>query len=416
MAPLRPRSKTTVAALVCAVFAVASSSARAQESGFEEPTEEQQKAAAEKLRAEITGQIQLRAYDLLDELVFGWMQAPPFGTPTPVVLADVVAPVGFGSGLEALIENHLAHLLIKNPQTNVVLAHCPACTSMVVHSDAAGTVIARGFDQPGALEKLRGTAGAEHALFLDFEAEGASLVLRARITKLTDTLPIVHAKTLSSHTSAAVLLREPTRLISADEARKEYVDILAQDGPLSIPVRFVLAGLAPGDNATLQTPTPIPWVQIGIEYAITSARAWTGSLMLGATYLPTLQTGGMVQARISRLLTGTELSLTHPNVYAFVGTSLALLQGQTASLLVPGEPTDDPLARDLFGPVATVFGVQAGLEVRVSRRVGASIYVETLPTQWEAENVGNYLDQLDTGFEWGIFEINSIGAEVTFVF
>jgi hypothetical protein len=207
---------------------------------------------AERLRAELTNKIYFQANDLVDELVFSWMQAPPFANPTPVVLADVVAPLSFGSGLEALIENHLAQVLQRNPNTNVQLAHCPACHAMVVHSDATGTVIGRGVDQPKALEKLRGESGAEYALFLDFEAEGAALVLRARITRLESTLPIVYARTVSSATSSAALLRSPHRLVSADEARAEYVSILNERGPFTIPVRFALTGFARPQRRAVQ--------------------------------------------------------------------------------------------------------------------------------------------------------------------
>lgn len=386
---------------------------RAQESTSDATPEEERREQIERLRAEMTNRVHLQANDLVDELVFSWMQAPPFATPTPVVLADVITPIGFGSGLEALIENHLAQVLVKNPGTNVQLAHCPACSALVVHSDATGTILARGVDSPGALEKLRGSSGAQHTLFLDFEAEGANLVLRARITSLSDNLPIVYARTVSTATSSAALLRSPSRLLSAQETREEYVAILEERGPISIPVRMAITGFAPSEDATLQSPLPVPWLQIGFEYAISSARSWTGSLMLGATFIPTLQTGAMVQARIARLITGGEASLTHPNLYAFLGTSLAVMQGQTASILNP--PVDPPEDQP-FGPVSTWFGVQTGLELRVSRRIGASVVFETMPTHYESENVGNYLDMLDTGFEFGIFQINSIGVEATFAF
>ena len=68
------------------------------------PVTDGQKAQVEALRAEVAGQIQLRAFDLLDELVYGWNQKPVFDKDTAVVLADVTVPVGFGSGLQSLIE------------------------------------------------------------------------------------------------------------------------------------------------------------------------------------------------------------------------------------------------------------------------------------------------------------------------
>ncbi len=44
---------------------------------------EQQRAQMEKLRGEIASQLQLQAYDLLDELVYGWTQQPVFELETP---------------------------------------------------------------------------------------------------------------------------------------------------------------------------------------------------------------------------------------------------------------------------------------------------------------------------------------------
>jgi hypothetical protein len=379
--------------------------AAAQDRAADPTLQEARRAQLERLRAELTAQIHLQANDLVDELVFSWLSSPPFATPTPVVLADVIAPLSYGSGLLALLENHLAQVLLKNPGTNVQLAHCPPCTALVVHSDATGTVIGRGVDQPGALAKLRGASGAGHALFLDFEAEGSALVLRARVTKLEDALPIVYARTLSTRTQSAALLRSPGRLVSAEEARDEYLAILEQRGPFTIPVRLALTVFAPSNDGNLEIPLPIPWLHIGVEYAISSARAWTGSLTLGGTYIPTVQAGAIVQARAARLLTGSEVSLTHPNVYGFVGVGLAVLQGNTASLLNT-TPTGD------LGPIASYLSLQTGLEVRVSRRIGATFYVESIPTLWAHDFVGNYLANGPFGF----IQLNSIGAEATFAF
>lgn len=408
MAPVRARPLLVVAGVL-----LLGGRAAAQEPAANATQDQTRRAQVERLRAEMANKIHLQANDLIDELVFSWIEQPPFGTPTPVVLADVILPVGFGSGLSALVENHLAQALIKNPATNVQLAHCPACNALVVHSDAVGTVIGRGVDQPGALAKLRGTSSADHALFLDFEAEGSALVLRARMTRLEDALPIVYARTLTTRTTSAALLRSPNKLISADQAREEYVAVLEQRGPLTIPIRLAMTGFAPVEDAALQTPLPIPWLQVGVEYAVTTARAWSGSLVVGATFLPTLQTGAMVQARGYRLLSGSEVSLTWPNVYGFVGASMAIIQGQLASVLAPDAVAPN---EDLFGPLATYLTVHAGLEVRVGRRIGVAVYFETMPTHYNSDNIGNYLDMLGTGIEFGILQLNSIGAEATFAF
>lgn len=379
--------------------------ATAQERAADPTPEETRRAQLERLRAEMTKQIHLQANDLVDELVFGWRSSPPFEGPTAVVLADVIAPLSYGSGFESLVENHLARVLLANPETNVQLAHCPSCTALVVHSDATGTVISRGVDQPDALARLRGDSGAAHALFLDFEAEGTALVLRARVTKLEGALPIVHARTLSTRTQGAALLRSSSPLVSSEEAREEYLAVLEQRGPFTVPVRLALHTFAPSNDGSFQIPLPVPWVHVGVEYAIDSARAWTGGLSLGGTFIPTVQAGALVQARVARLLTGSEISLTHPNLYGFVGVGLAVLQGDTASIL------NDTPAGDL-GPVASYFSLQTGLELRVSRRIGASFFVESMPTLWQHDFVGNYLNDGPLGF----IQLNSVGVEATFAF
>lgn len=399
----RPRRGLAIAAFV-GLLGLSLPSA-AQDRAEEPSLDETRRAQLERLRAEMTAQLHLQANDLLDELVFAWREAPPFATPTAVVLADVIAPLGFGSGLEALLENHLAQLLLKNPETNVQLSHCPPCGALLVHSDAQGTVISRAVDQPEALARLRGESGAEHALFLDFEAEGTALVLRARVTKLEPRLPIVYARTLSTKTQGGALLRSPSPLLSSAEARDQYLAVLEQRGPFTIPVRLSLATFAPSNDGQFQISLPVPWLSVGVEYAITSARAWTGSLSIGGTFIPTVQTGAIVQARVARLLTGTEMSLTHPNLYGFVGTGLAVLTGSTAEIL------NDTPAGDL-GPLASWLSLQLGLELRVSRRIGAAVYVESMPTLWNHDFVGNFLNDGPLGF----LQVNSVGVEATFAF
>ena len=152
--------------------------------------EEALSAEVERVRAQVADEIQLYAYDLIDELVYQWIQEPVFDRPTDVVLAGVSVPVGLGTGMQALVENHLNAVLLENPATQVTLVHCPSCTAVVVHSGPEATTVTRGVDSPATLQTL-GTTG-RHALFIDVEAEGAFLVLRARITRLTPELSLIH--------------------------------------------------------------------------------------------------------------------------------------------------------------------------------------------------------------------------------
>ncbi|WP_375764914.1 hypothetical protein NR798_24665 [Archangium gephyra] len=403
MAAMRP-------ALLALTFALVSSSSWA---AADPEIAEAQRAQMEKLRAEVAGQIQLQAYDLLDELVYGWTRQPVFELETPVVLADVTVPVGFGSGLAALIENHFAELVVKNPRTRVTLAHCPQCTAVVVHSGAKGTIVARGVDQPEALAAAGGLSGARHAIFLDFEAEGSALVLRARITSLEPALPIIHARTLTTSTSSPALLRSGDQLKSAAEARKEYLDALQGRGVFNVPMRIAVRSYGPPSGGGSIAAMPFIWLQVGTEVALTQARAWSGTFSVGVTWLPQLHTGFMAQARISRLLTGSVASLTRPDLYVFVGGSVISIHGQGARVfqneVLNLEDVLSSIPDLLIEPHATFAAFPIGLELRVGNRIGASVFLESAPALDNAPAVGAHLDL-------GLLRFHTVGAEVTFCF
>jgi hypothetical protein len=380
--------------------------------------EDMQRAQVERLRLEMTNTLHLKAYDLVDELVYGWTQAPPFATDTAVVVGDVVVPYGFGSGLEALVENHLTGLLTKHTETHVRLAHCPACHALTVRSTAKGTTIARGIDQPEALRDAGVAVSARHALFLDFEAEGAALVLRARLTTLDDDLTIVGARTLSSSTSSAALLRAGDTLVSAEAAQKQYLDALTQRGPLTVPLRLAVVQFSPpsedpetGAPAGIGT-VPLLWLQVGAEMGINHARAWTGTFTVGGTWLPQLYSGFMGEVRVSRLLTGAAASLTQPNLYAFLGGSLVTLFGPSALLLRDDAPNLADLIAASTGvstPMTVYPALSLGLDLRIGNRVGAGLFVQTAPTLASSPSIGRYLD-------FGLVQVHAIGGEVTLCF
>lgn len=375
-----------------------------------------QRTRAEQLRQQYANSIQLRAFDLLDELVYQWTLAPPASVDTRVVLADVTVPLGFGSGLEALVENHLVDLLLKHKETHVQLVHCPGCQALTVHSDRTGTVVARGIDQPGALKAAGATAAAQQALFLDFEAEGTSLVLRARFTTLDDTMRITSARTVSSKTSAAPLLRSGERLVSAEQARKEYVDALNQKGPIAIPLRLQLVQFAEpsADESSAGgiAPLPIFWLQSGVEFNINHARDWSGSVVVGGTWIPQLYSGLMIEGRVNRLLTGAAASLSNPNLYAFVGGQIAMLNGAGALLLRDDVANlSDIIAAATGVTVQTTFwpALTTGLDLRVGNRLGVALFAQVTPTLANSPNIGTYLN-------FGIAQVHAIGGEVSLWF
>ncbi|MCA9546618.1 MAG: hypothetical protein KC613_19570 [Myxococcales bacterium] len=349
-----------------------------------------------RLRREVAGQVQLSAANLLDELVYGWAQQPPFETPTPVFLAGLTVPVGLGTGLAGLLENHLGALLLANPSSRVVLSACPVCQAMLVHSGPKGTVVSRGADNPQALEKL-GAGGARHALYIDFAAEGAWLVLRARITKVDPDLPIVWSRTLPVAVGAPSLLRSPQHLKSPADARQEYLAALQNRGFISIPVRFAVRAYAQNDQDIASAPSV--WLQTGIEAALTNARKWKASGVIGYAWLPDAYYGLMAETRFGRLISGTGRSLTGPDVYLILGGALVWLEGPAMAQL-SNFAADQP--RSVYG------AVHLGLELRVGERVGAAVFFENMPT-FDEDQVGSWVN-------FGPFDLSALGIEVSLCF
>jgi len=377
--------------------------------GAASPVEDAQKAELERVRGKVANQVQLSAYDLVDELIYGWTQAPPFDEPTPVVLAGVTVPVGLGTGLQALLENHLSNGIIMHPSSQVELVHCPACTQVVVQSGPQATVVTRGIDNPDVLQEL-GTQKGLHGLFIDVEAEGAFLVLRARITRLDGSLAIVWSRTLSSSTSSPALLRDPDHLKSAEAARQEYLDALKDRGNVTVigrlGVRTYNRGFGSGNP-----PPPFLWVQGGAELAPTEAMDWTAAFVIGGSYIPSDQAyrGVMGEARIGRLLTGRVRSHTRPDLYFYAGGSVQALWGPATAPFTVQPVTADEILRQP-DPPRFVFGtLLMGFDLRLGNRIGFSVFLESYPTLDRSENIGTYIRPIGIPFQ-------SLGTEVVLCF
>lgn len=373
--------------------------------------EELQRARVEKLRRVHANQVHLMASDLIDELVLAYQSAPPFTHPTLVIMADVNGPLGFGSGFESILENHFSELLIEHPKTGLRLVHCPSCQSLTTHSDAKATIIAKGVDQPAMLKKLGVETGALHALYLDVEAEGQSLVLRARIVALEPGLPVVHAKTISSDFLSPALLRSGEYLVTAAQARQDYLSALSKQGPLQIPVRLSVTNFASVDDGSSILVPPIVWIGAGGEFSLNHTRDWMGSILAGGTWIPSLYNGYFLQGRVSRLLTGSAASLTHPNLYLSFGASLIGLQGPVTLTLQPNQPNLSVVQQLLNSSTPLFFypSFQVGLDLRVGNRMGIALMGETTPTLGDVTSIGRYID-------FGLLQVHALSAEVSICF
>jgi hypothetical protein len=399
--------------LVSAVFTVAGATTARAEGTAGDAVE---RAQAETLRGEIANHVHLRAMNLLDELVLAMQDAPPVQETVAVAIGDVTGPFGWGSGFEALLENHLSDLLTRHPETRLRPVLCAACRSVAVHSTTKATVLARGIDLPDVLSRLGGT-GATHALFIDVEAEGADVVLRAHLAALSPGLPLLWARTLTSSTAADALLRSDEHLVTAREAREEYLSALRQRGRLTPIARVALLQFAPNDQELYDdfTGFPLPpaipvaplyWLVGGAELSFTNNREWLGSLAVGGSHVPFLYTSAMVQARLSRLVGGNVASLVWPSVYVVGGLTIAGLVGNEATKLrdpsgVLNLPTEDAMHA---WP-----SVHLGLDVRLGQRLGAALTLEQAPTLFNRASIGAW------GPAWPL-QANAIGAEVNLWF
>ena len=234
-------------------------------------------------------------------------------------------------------------------------------------------------------------------------------MLRARITSLERALPIVYAKTLATTTAAPALLRSGVQLKSAAEARQEYLEALERRGAYLIPLKMGVRSYAEGSERI--TAPPFAWLQAGVEASLTQAQAWTGSLTLGVSWAPQLHTGWMAQGRIGRLLSGSVKSLTHPDLYAFLGGAVFSIHGPSALLFRNRAPNAEDLINQARGtdPSATFGALQVGLELRVMNRIGVSAFLESLPSLNNASAIGSYRDL-------EVITFRSMGAEVSFCF
>lgn len=375
------------------------------------PAERARDAELLEVRRQVASEVQLSAYDLIDELVYGWTEAPVFDTPTPVVLAGVTVPVGLGTGMQALLETHLSAVLIANPTSHVQLVHCPACTQVVVHSGPEATVVSRGIDDPALLGRL-GVAGSErHALFVDIEAEGSFLVLRARLTRLDPDLPIVWSRTISTSSNTPALLRAGDGLKSAAEAREEYVDALRDRGPLSLAARIGIRTYAKPGTDQGTPPPPFLWVDLGAEYATTDAQAWLASVVVGGSFIPQAYQGLLVEGRVEHLLTGRARSHVRPDLYLFTGGAVMTVWGPATAAFQTEVLTSDDLLTASAGkaPRFTLGTLEVGLDVRLGHRVGIGAYLETLPYLRNSQNIGRHVRVLGVSFQ-------SLGTEVSLWF
>ena len=103
------------------------------------------------------------------------------------------------------------------------------------------------------------------------------------------------------------------------------------------------------------------------------------------------------------------MSLTHPDVYVFVGGSVISLYGTGALAFKDQVPTPQEIRDSTDTSPNTIFGtLQLGLTLRLKNRIGATFYLESAPNLDNSPAVGNFLDL-------GL-KVHTLGFEVQFCF
>jgi len=178
---------------------------------------------------------------------------------------------------------------------------------------------------------------------------------------------------------------------------------------LAVPLHIGVRTYAPGGR-TVGAPAFV-WLSGGVEASLTQKRAWLGSFTVGASWSPQLHVGWTAQARASRLLSGSESSLTSPDIYGFIAGSVISIYGKDAAVFQDRVPNIANLISTAQGndPQAVFAAFALGLEIRVKNRIGVGAFLETLPTMTNAQNIGSYVDL-------GIFAFQSLGVEASLCF
>lgn len=328
--------------------------------------------------------IRLMGTDLVDELVYEWKKSPVSSEPTPLILAEVIAPVGLDDRFQIEMENRLAEVLRLSPGVPISLVHCSVCARMVAKSTPQGTLISRGIDQPEVLNELEKQFPGRQALSLHFEATGRELQLRARIFELKPPQKIVWAKTLSTSMSARRALQDPARIVGVEEARREQNEILAGRSTLGFTSRPVIRIFNSAESAVQVA--PLPFFEQSVESQLLPNRTVTAGFTLGFTSLKDSVQAWTVGGHISKLI--GEPSLINPDLLVFLGAHYIRMRGPTAAVFSADGETRYLLAiKPEAEPKATLVAFRLGLEMHIKYRLGMLAFMENVPILKNSETV-----------------------------
>lgn len=356
----------------------------------------------DRARASQAMEIQLLTADLLDELVFQWISAPPApGAKSRVALIKLSVPIGINNSLTAFLENHLFDLLTKNPQTGLVPVYCGPCVATTAYSTSKSTVIAKGADIPELATELKDRA--DFGLYIDFEAIGSELIMRSYLTDLQGNR-ILSAKTLVTDTGHPPLLREAKNLRSSADTRQSYLEILEgkRRWSVSAAIRFTILNVTSTEVASV----PFAWALIGIETSSDPAKKWILDLQYGAASLPDQYNATLLSSRVYRHIAADTLDLVAPNTYYYVGVEYLDIKGPGALVfmekdrLTPGVIA--ATARNSkVTPRTHAPAIFIGIETRINDFMRLGVFAENYLNQQSNDNFPKNTYH-SYGFEMGV--------------
>jgi hypothetical protein len=321
--------------------------------------------------------LRLVAADLVDEVVYSWLQNAPVSGPTPLVVAEVEAPIGIDQRFDEDIENHLFEVLRANPSLKLQLVHCSVCRNWVTVSTPKRTLIGNALGQPEGRELLREMPHL-HALSLHFEVVGSELILWAEIYEIQPPQKVVWARRFSESSSARTVLREPTHLVSISEAREEQRKILLGRDTLQAVTRFPIRNFSSKESEK-GAAAPLIFLEQSFEASLAPKYDRRAGLSVGLTSLRGTMQGWSFGAHYMQLLLRNEPSLTNPDLYVKAGVNYLRLEGPGAAVFGESQIDVARLMNNSEDPKASLTAWQIGLEARVKYRFGLGAFLEYIP-------------------------------------
>lgn len=355
----------------------------------------------ERSRLTAANQIQLYAVDMIDDLIYEWIENPPFNDQTNLSLVSLDVPMGLNPKMKGILENHFYALMAEHGETGIKISHCRSCTQLTAYNSGSQTIYGQGYDvlptDQLALPKK------SKLLFLDFSVDDHYMILRAKVVNNTDEKEVLYAKTIVKSSSEAPLLRDNKNIVSKEEARKQYLKMLRKDFVYSVPLSLDVYSFEASDDAQVGI-IPLVWWDISVEGGASMDRTWLFSTGVAVAYLPDTYSAFRLGGRLLYRLDSGYFSMARPRTYLFSDLAFSRITGAGVaaivddSIVTPGNIIASEEGND--NDLETIMvGIKFGVQLRVNRLYRFSAYIQALPSEDGNDNLTSSL-------------IKSYGAEI----